>query len=91
MFIRSEERSYRGQTKHLFSKNRSTEVCENKKEKTDQGHTGRKKIGPDEKSRSRFIEIEGSPNQKGQTERSELQSEVERPSSGQIKNSQKII
>ena len=88
MFVWAKERSYRGQTKHLFPKDRPTEVREDQKEKTDQGHPGRQEVGTNQKDRSRLIEVEGCSDQKGETERARIQSKDERSCSDQIQNSE---
>ena len=88
MFIRSKERSYRGQAKHLFPEDRPSQVSQDQKEKTDQGHPSRQEVGTDQEDRSRLFEVEGCPDQKGETEGTRIQSKDERSCSDQVQDSQ---
>ena len=69
MLIGTQERSYRGQTKHLFHEDGSTEVCKDQEETSGQGRHSRQETGHDQEVRSRIFEVERCPDKEKVSER----------------------
>ena len=88
MLVRTKERSYRCQTKHLFPKNRPTEVCQDQKEEAGKGQHRREENGSNQKVRGRFTEAEGCSDQKGVPEGQELQAKIKGQVTNQVKDCQ---
>jgi len=86
--IRSQEGSYRCQAQHLFRKDGSCQVCQDKEEETAEGRDCRQETCDDQEIRRWIKETERYPDQEGQTERTRVQGQDEGSCSNQVQDSQ---
>ena len=88
MYLRSQERQNSRQAQHLFRKDRSCQVREDKEEETAEGQDSRQKTCYDQEIRGWIKEIGRRPDQEEEHERQVSGSQDEDKGTGQVQSTE---